>query len=46
MTFIEDPAVLTEESVHLTMEPGVGFHDRLHGYRNPNFSWLPAHTMT
>jgi hypothetical protein len=46
VTLVADGAVLTKKVVQLTMEPGVGIHERLVWCENPKLSLLPAHTMT
>jgi hypothetical protein len=45
MTLVAGRAVLTQEGDQLSMEPGVGCHERLDWSDNPNLSWLPAHPM-
>lgn len=45
MALVADRAVLTQEAGELTVEPGEGMHEGLDWCRNPNLSWLPAHTI-
>jgi hypothetical protein len=45
MTLVAGWAVLTQKAGQLTVEPGVGSHERLDWSDNPNLSWLPAHPM-
>jgi hypothetical protein len=45
MTLIENRTVLSKKASELTVEPGVGIHERLDWCDNPNLSWLPAHPI-
>jgi hypothetical protein len=45
MTLVANRAVLTEKGDQLTVEPGVGIHERLDWCDDPNLSWLPVHPI-
>ena len=46
MALVANRAVLTQKAGELSLEPGVGLHEGLVWYDNPNRPWLPAYPMS